>query len=279
MSAQPLVSIIIPTIGRRDEVDALLKSVVASSYQNIEVLVVDQNCDDTLNEIVARYKPMLKIRHLKVGSRGPSKARNYGVQFADGEIFCFPDDDCELLPDTLHCALEVLEETGAAAIFGRAFDRQGADAVTQFHSESGYLSLAQHEKMFVEFSIFVRRDVHAQFPYDENLGVGTFHGAEEGHDQVLRMLKGGLKLFYSTKVRFYHPIKVTTHSSPREIRRVFTYRCGFSRLCVKHKLWRKLLSRMIKVALYLPYACLFKRQKARYYAAELLGLWTGLVVP
>lgn len=133
--------------------------------------------------------------------------------------------------------------------------------------------------MFVDFSIFIRREVFAQFLYDEALGVGVFHGAEEGLDQVLRMLKVGVKLFYAPDVRFYHPIKVTSHSGTGEIRRVFTYRCGFSRLCLKHKLWRKLFSRILKVALYLPYVCLFQRHKARYYCAELLGLWAGLVVP
>lgn len=279
MPYQPLVSVIIPTIGRHKEVDAVLSSVLDSSYRNIEVLVVDQNCDVTLDEIVAQYKDKLEIHHCKVGTRGLSKARNYGAQLANGDIFCFPDDDCELLPDTISCAIAVLQETGAAAIFGRASDRQGGDAITQFRAQSGYLTLAQHENMFVDFSIFVRREVFAQFPYDENLGVGTFHGAEEGFDQVWRMLKADQKLFYTPDVRFYHPLKVSTHSSPAEIHRVFTYRCGFSRVCVKHKLWRKLLSRMIKVALYLPYVCLFKRHKARYYTAEFLGLCTGLVVP
>lgn len=276
---QPLVSIIIPTIGRRDQVDAVLRSIAASEYQNFEVLIVDQNCDDRLEDIVAQHQKTLSLRHFKVGTRGPSAARNHGAKFARGDVFCFPDDDCELWPNTIGCALQILEAKGAAAIFGRALDRDGSDAITQFRDHSDYLTLAQHEGMFVEFSIFIKREIYEQFPYDENLGVGTFHGAEEGHDQVLRMLQAGLKLFYSTDVRFYHPLKITTHSSPREIRRVFTYRCGFSRLCLKHKLWRKLFSRMAKVTLFLPFALVFQRHKVRYYCAELLGLWTGLVVP
>lgn len=272
-------SVIIPTLGRDAEVDALLLSLQAQTTPPHEVILVDQNGDGRLDAVVARYAQTLPIQHLKVCLRGLSRARNWGAARATGEVLCFPDDDCELFPDTLARGVELLQKTNSDALFGRAADREGHDAVTPFSRDAGRLSPDDYEGRFVDFSVFVRRATWARFPYDETLGVGAFHGAEEGHDQVLRMLHGGAALFYSPEVRFFHPRKVNSHRTRAEIRRVFTYRCGFARLCLKHRLYAKLGRRLLSVLLYLGYLTLFDRRKARYYQAELLGLLAGIVVP
>ena len=273
-----LVTVVIPTLGRSVEVDALLESLRQQNYPHFEVIIVDQNGSDLLDEIVARHSPHMAIEHLRVSKRGLSHARNAGARAARGEIISLPDDDCEYAPDTIEQALRVLNETKSEVVFGRVSDRQGEDAVAVFAESAGKLSLAKHEGMFVDASIFARKPILLRFPYDETLGVGTFHGAEEGHDLVLRLLKGKIPLFYSPEILFYHPSKVSTHRSAAEIRRVFTYRCGFARVCLKHKLHARLANRFIKVALYLVFLSFFNRRKARYYFAELLGLLAGAVV-
>lgn len=275
----PKVSIIVPTLGRVEALDALLHSVEKQSYRHFEVLLIDQNASDLLDALVARHKRNFPIRHLKVCLRGLSRARNYGAQHAKGEVLCFPDDDCELFPDTIAKALELMAQTRSDAVFGRSVDRKGSDAVTPFAERAGRLSLEKHEGMFVDFAIFIKAPVCARFPYDETLGVGVFHGAEEGHDLVLRLLKADVPLFYSPDVLFFHPVKVASHRSNEEIRRVFSYRCGLARLCLKHRLYGKLGSRLVKVCLYLVYLALFDRRRARYYLAELLGLLSGITVP
>lgn len=275
---QPLLSIVIPTLNRVIQVEALLQSIILSDYENYEVLVIDQNFSNILDSIIYKFSDKITIRQFKVDFRGAAKARNFGIKHANGHIICFPDDDCEVFPDTFSKAVDLLESTQSNVLFGKCVERDLSDSVINFEKKAGYLTCKKYEGMFIEASIFIRHDICSQYQYDEALGVGKFHGAEEGHDLVLRILKDKIKIFYSPEVIFYHPGKVLTYTSPEEIRRVFTYRCGFSRLCLKHQLYIKLIKRLSLVTAYLPYLVLFKHSKIRYYLAEIMGLLSGMVV-
>lgn len=116
------------------------------------------------------------------------------------------------------------------------------------------------------------------FLYDEALGIGTFHGAEEGFDIVYRMLLAGVEIYYDPCILFYHPQVITSHCTNQEIRRVFNYRCGFAKVCLKHSLYLKYFKRLFLVIFYIPYLLIFKRSNLRYYLAELLGLLAGVVI-
>jgi glycosyltransferase involved in cell wall biosynthesis len=260
-----LISIIIPTIGRSTQLDALLHSITCSAYKNYEVIVIDQNRTGIADDVILKYNDILPVQHIKVNFTGVASARNYGCKFANGQYLIFPDDDSELYPETLALFIENTKRTGADVLFGKSVDRTLSDSVAIFSDTSGYLSLKRHEKMFIEFTMFIKKETFSEFLFDESFGVGTFYGAEEGYDLVLRMLHKKVVIFYTPDVRMYHPQKVLSHFDSSEIRRVFSYRCGFAHLCVKHKLYKKYFSRLIKVILYIPYTVVFAPRKTRYY--------------
>lgn len=273
-----LISIIIPTIGRSTQLDALLHSITCSAYKYYEVIVIDQNRTGIADDVILKYNDVLPIQHIKVNFVGGARARNHGLKYANGQYLFFPDDDSELFPETLESFIKFLKSAGADVLFGKCVDRTSADSVVVFSDTSGYLSLKCHEKMFVELTMFIKKETFSEFLFDESLGIGTFYGAEEGYDLVLRMLHKKVVIFYTPDVRMYHPQKVLSHSDSSEIRRVFSYRCGFAHLCVKHKLYKKYFSRLIKVILYIPYTVVFAPRKTRYYLSELMGLLTGMIV-
>ena len=273
-----LISIIIPTIGRSSQLEALLHSITCSTYKHYEVIVIDQNQTGIADDVILKYNDILPIQHIKVDFTGAARARNYGFKFANGQYLFFPDDDSELYPETLELFIKFLKSSGADVLFGKSVDRTLADSVAVFSDKSGYLSLKRHEKMFIEFTMFIKKETFSEFLFDESFGVGTFYGAEEGYDLVLRMLHKKVIIFYTPDIRMYHPQKVLSHSDSSEIRRVFSYRCGFAHLCVKHKLYRKYYSRLLKVILYIPYTMVFAPRKTRYYLSELMGLLTGIIV-
>jgi glycosyltransferase involved in cell wall biosynthesis len=273
-----LVSIVIPTIGRKVQVDALLRSIGESMYRNYEIVIVDQNHPRILGEIVVKHESRMPILHLEVDFAGAAKARNYGAMHARGEHLFFPDDDSELYADTLQKFMEHAKKTGADVLFGKCQDRTAADSAGTFSREGGYLSLKRHLNMFIESTMFIKKETFLRYLFDPSFGVGTFYGAEEAYDLVLRMLYDGVAIYYTPEARVYHPHKIINHSNQSEIRRVFSYRCGFAHLCVKHKLYRKYVSRLLKVILYMFYTIAVARKKTRYYCAELLGLLAGGVV-
>jgi glycosyltransferase involved in cell wall biosynthesis len=273
-----LISIIIPTIGSSAQLDALLHSITCSTYKNYELIVIDQNQTRIADDIILKYNDLLPIQHIKVGFTGAARARNYGLKFANGQYLIFPDDDSELYPETLALFIENLKSTRADVIFGKSVDRKLADSVGVFSDKSGYLSLKHHEKMFIEFTMFIKKETFSKFLFDESFGPGTFYGAEEGYDLVLRMLNEKVIIFFTPEVKIYHPKKVANHSDISEIRRVFSYRCGFAHLCSKHKLYQKYYMRLLKVILYIPYTVAFAPRKTRYYLSEVMGLLTGMIV-
>ncbi len=78
---------------------------------------------------------------------------------------------------------------------------------------------------------------------------------------------------------FYHPNKVIDHALDSSIKRTYSYSCGFSKLCLKHKLHAKLLKRrLVLVAGFVPFSFFFARKKTRYYCVELLGIISGIIV-
>jgi glycosyltransferase involved in cell wall biosynthesis len=231
-----------------------------------------------LDDIILKYKDLLSIQHIKVDFTGAARARNHGLQFANGQYLFFPDDDAELFPETLVLSIETLKSTHADVVFGKCVDRSLADSVGIFSKNSGYLSLQRHESMFIEATMFIKKETFSKFLFDESFGIGTFYGAEEAYDIVLRMLYEKVIIFYTPEVKIYHPRKVISHSDSSEIRRVFSYRCGFAHLCVKHKLYRKYCTRLLQVILYIPYTMVFAPRKIRYYLSELMGLLTGIIV-
>jgi glycosyltransferase involved in cell wall biosynthesis len=273
-----LISIVIPTIGRSAQLEALLYSITGSTYKHYEVIVIDQNQTGIADDAILKYNDILPIRHIKVGFTGAATARNYGLQFAKGQYLFFPDDDSELFPETLALSIKNLKSTNADVVFGKCVDRKLADSVGIFYKNSGYLSLQRHDNMFIETTMFIKKEIFSKFLFDESFGIGTFYGAEEGHDLVLRMLQEKVIIFYTPDVRMYHPQKVINHSDSSEIRRVFSYRCGFAHLCVKHKLYRKYCTRLLQIILYIPYTMVAAPRKTRYYLSELMGLLTGIIV-
>ncbi|CAL9786499.1 hypothetical protein BACFRA24663_17225 [Bacteroides fragilis] len=71
-------------------------------------------------------------------------------------------------------------------VCGKCIDVNGVDSVKKFSVNPGLLSLSSFEDKFIEATMFFDKKCLEDFLYDESLGIGTFHGAEEGIDIVYR---------------------------------------------------------------------------------------------
>lgn len=96
---QPQVSVVIPTYGRPDAVIRAVDSVLAQSYSEIEIIVVDDNGRDTelareTRRRIERRLPPERGRYLQhEENRGACAARNTGIRHSRGEFVAFLDDD------------------------------------------------------------------------------------------------------------------------------------------------------------------------------------------
>ncbi len=280
-----LFSLIVPTLGRCDEVRRLFLSMEAQSCRDFEVILVDQNADDLLDDVCRDFARKHTLVRLKIEPRGVSSARNHGLGFANGAIVNFPDDDCEFTPNLLARVANVLmlrPETDA--IFARAVDPVSRESsVTKFAARSQAVTAANLYRTTVEFTMFARRALFKEVGLmDENLGVGTFFGAEEGADFVLRALYMGKRLQYDATLLVLHPQKIA-HYGAAEQKRAYEYGKGFGRLSVKHlRLYqhphaamRFLYFQIRAAAAALLYLCLLKPERCIYYLKLICGRFTG----
>ncbi len=101
--SQPLVSVVIPTYRRAALVMIAVRSVLAQSYANLEVLIVSDGPDAETREAVAALAANdARLRYIELPDNvGPAQARNVGVLATQGEWVAFVDDDDEWLPSKL----------------------------------------------------------------------------------------------------------------------------------------------------------------------------------
>lgn len=87
-----LVSIIVPIYNGENSIRNCIESILNQTYQNIEIIVVDNNSNDKSAEIIRSYRNK-KIRYLFEESPGVSFARNRGISNVSGVFVMFVDAD------------------------------------------------------------------------------------------------------------------------------------------------------------------------------------------
>lgn len=105
-----LISIIIPVLNRQNEIEECIRSVFTQSYENWELLLIDNGSTDRTLEIcqaLAAEEP--RIRLLRA-PRGVSLARNAGVDAARGKYLFFLDSDDVIHPSLLETLLHAMEK-------------------------------------------------------------------------------------------------------------------------------------------------------------------------
>ena len=97
-SFNPAISVIIPVYNRKQYIGECLDSLLAQTFQNFEIIVIDDSSTDNSVEIVESYLPKfgerLKIIKLEKNTGHPGIPRNKGIAIAQGEyIYCLDSDD------------------------------------------------------------------------------------------------------------------------------------------------------------------------------------------
>jgi glycosyltransferase involved in cell wall biosynthesis len=110
MQQVPLVSTIIPTYNRASLVSEAIDSVLAQTYPQIEVIVIDDGSTDGTLEVLKRYGNRIQV--ISQPNAGPAAARNRGIDAAQGEMVAFLDSDDLWLPEKLARQVKLLQQLG-----------------------------------------------------------------------------------------------------------------------------------------------------------------------
>ena len=120
LPSDPLVSVIVPTKDRPELLQDTLGSVNAQTYPKWELVVVNDGGAD-VGDLVRELDVHGRFKYLRHPvSRGLPAARNTGIRFSRGDIFCYLDDDDTLRPEHLQTVVSALRETQAEFVYTEA---------------------------------------------------------------------------------------------------------------------------------------------------------------
>jgi len=96
--SQPTYSVIIPVYNRPQEVAELLESLTRQTFQNFEVVLVEDGSTITSEKVFEQFANRLSIQYFFKPNTGPGPSRNFGFEKARGQYFVVFDSDCILPP-------------------------------------------------------------------------------------------------------------------------------------------------------------------------------------
>lgn len=118
MSDPLLVTIVIATYNRCENLQITLRSLQFLRNVTFEVVVVPGPCTDDTESILRPYEEARAIRVLRIDERNLSRARNYGIAAARGDIVAFLDDDAVPEPDWLEKLTSLFSDPQVGAVGG-----------------------------------------------------------------------------------------------------------------------------------------------------------------
>jgi glycosyltransferase involved in cell wall biosynthesis len=180
------VSVIIPTYNRAGLVPQAVASVLAQSYRDFELLVVDDGSRDGTAQALAPFRGEIKVlRHPR--RRGVSAARNQGIAAARGQWLAFLDSDDLWLPEKLAAQITWLEANPQVLLCQteEIWVRQGVrvNPPASHVKEGGWIFFRSLRRCLISPSAVVlnRRLLEAHGGFDEDLP------AAEDYDLWLRL--------------------------------------------------------------------------------------------
>lgn len=201
------VSVIMPCYNDGAYIEEAVASVYAQTYDNLELIVIDDGSDDTqtrdiLEQLQKRGTIVLHTDHLR-----PAGARNAGIRAATGKYILPLDSDDRIEPSYIEQAVEILERDEKIGVVYCHADLFGAS--------SGPWNLREYslENMLVDNVVFVT----ALFRRADWEAVGGFpitmeHGVED-YDFWLSILELGREIYQLPDTLFHYRIKTVSRTT------------------------------------------------------------------
>ncbi len=118
-SGKPSLSVLVCTRNRARKVERAVVSVLANSYTDFELIVVDQSTDNATRDAMAAIADE-RVRYIATDTVGVAISRNIAIREAAADIVVFTDDDCVCARDWLQSiAAEFAADPQALGVYGR----------------------------------------------------------------------------------------------------------------------------------------------------------------
>lgn len=198
-----MFSIVIPYYKKSLYIKKCLDAVMAQTYQDFEVILVDDGSKDTIKEIIEKdYKDKVKL--ITKENEGVSKTRNRGVYEAKYDYIAFLDADDEWHPEYLAFSKKVVEKHPDFCIVGSHYttDKNKLDKIgtqLKYKKIDDYFKIAIINTLFTSSSSIVKKSY-----FEHNDGFDPHLRSGQDTDLWFRIiLNGGGVYFIENTLMFY----------------------------------------------------------------------------
>ena len=210
----PQASALVCTRDRSEHIGRALRSILANTHPDFELIIVDQSADDATERAVSTFSDR-RVRYLRSQTKGVSHAKNVGLAMARAEFVAMTDDDCEVPADWLLRMTDIfVSHPRVAAVF--------SDVVPPVKGHRCYLPISvwgetaiiqavgkwipsDGVNIGIGASMALRRSVvQGMGGFDALLGAGGQFYSAEDTDITLRLLLGGHAIYRMSDVRVLH---------------------------------------------------------------------------
>lgn len=196
----PFVSVIVPAFNEEMVIEATLRSLLASDYENFEIIVVDDGSIDRTSEVVRElFADETRVRLFTEPNAGKANALNFGLRYASGEIVIALDADTVFAPQTIGALAHRFHDRQIGAVAGNAKVGNRINIVTRWQALEYITSQNMDRRAFATLNCITvvpgavgawRRDLVAQ------AGGFTSDTLAEDQDLTLRIRRQGYKIGY-----------------------------------------------------------------------------------
>jgi glycosyltransferase involved in cell wall biosynthesis len=197
-SMSPAISVILPTYNRAGLLARAVSSVVAQSWTDWELIIVDDGSTDNTAEVIdGLMRTDARIHTVAQANAGPSNARNRGYSLSHGALITYLDSDDEYLPDHLAVRVQFMRDHpdidcihGGCHVIGDA----GRKVVPDMHDPSRMIPIAE---CVVGATIVIRS------PVLRTLG-GWHNGYAEDAELIARVCRAHTVVHVDVPTYLYH---------------------------------------------------------------------------
>lgn len=201
-------SIIIPLYNRPDEIKELLHSLLSQTYQDFEVIIVEDGSTRPAKHIIERYADRLDVKYFFKENEGQGMARNYGFERAKGDFFIVFDSDILVPADYLQKVKDAIARNGWDAFGGpdaahesfTPIQKAISYSMTSPFTTGGIRGNKKHVGQFHprSFNMGISREVY------EKTGGYKLSRRSEDIEFSIRMIQSGFKVGLISEAFVYH---------------------------------------------------------------------------
>jgi glycosyltransferase involved in cell wall biosynthesis len=210
---QPFVSAVICTRNRPDKIGRSVESVLANTFPNFDLTVIDQSTSDETEAILRQIGERDgRIRYHRMSKSGLSRARNLAIASTTGSTIAFTDDDCLVPSDWIEKIVKAFEEQrDGELMYGQvfaAYPENGGEALTpalridkpeRLDRVNGFRVFGMGANFAARRSLFERAGT-----FDEALGSGGRLKSAEDFDLAYRAYRRNAVILLRPEITVRH---------------------------------------------------------------------------